>query len=129
MSLTKQAVWEAMKFFNLRLQPSSQRTQEELAMLSAAIWDDLLDEHWDTARFEKACRAHRKASAWLPTSADLLKADKALAEATPYRELKALPAWDTPADAQAAKNQSRAREVLAALSSGKRPPWATTRAQ
>jgi len=63
-----------------------------------------------------------------PTTADLIAADKALTESTPYREMPALPAWDTDVEAQCAKNQSRAKDMVAALSSGKRPPWATSRA-
>jgi len=108
----------------MRLSPSQQKTDEELDLLGAMILDDLIEEGWTTERFANACRRHRKLSSWLPTTADLLAADKALSESVPYRELPALPAWDMPADEQAAKNQARARELLAALSSGMRPAWA-----
>jgi hypothetical protein len=113
-----------MDLFNMRLSPAAQKSPDELDILAAMILDDLVEERWTSERFALACRKHRKISSFLPTTADLLAADKALAEATPCQEFKALPAWDTPVDEQAAKNQARARDLLAALSGGKRPDWA-----
>jgi|GEM_PF-5415509 len=113
-----------MDLFNMRLSPAAQKSPDELDILGAMILDDLTEEGWTAERFASACRKHRKLSSFLPTTADLLAADKALAEATTYWEMQALPAWDTPEDEQAAKNQTRARDLLAALSGGKRPEWA-----
>lgn len=118
-----------MDLFNMRLSAAVQKSPDELDILAAMILDDLTEERWTSERFSNACRKHRKLSSFLPTSADLLAADKTLTEATPYREMPALPAWGIPEDEQAAKNQSRARDMIAALASGKRPTWATTRPQ
>lgn len=123
--ITAAQVRKALDLFNMRLAPSQQKTEEELDLLGAMLLDDLTEEGWSSERFALACRKHRKLSSWLPTTADLIAADKSLAEATPYRELKALPAWDLPADEQAAKNQARAKDLLASLANKKRPAWAT----
>lgn len=119
-ALTKQEVWEAMQFFNLRLANSSQKSREELAVLSAALHDDLVEERWTSERFALACRKHRKLSSFLPTTADLMAADKAVAESGPIQEFTALPAWETDVDAQAARNIAGARRILDALCRGKR---------
>ncbi|WP_043643045.1 hypothetical protein [Solidesulfovibrio carbinoliphilus] len=89
-------------------------------MLSAALHDDLVEERWTSERFALACRKHRKLSSFLPTTADLMAADKVLAEATPCHEMVALPAWDTPEDEQAERNIAGARRILDALCRGKR---------
>ena len=123
-TITEAQVRKALDLFNMRLSPSQQKTDEELDLLGAMILDDLLEEHWTSERFANACRKHRKLSSWLPTTADLLAADKALAEATPCRELPALPLGDSAFEAQLERNKARVRDLLDALAAGKRPPWA-----
>lgn len=112
--------------FNLGLYPQSRWTPDELDILAGRILRIL--PGWDEPRFRKACDAHALRSKLPPSPADLVAAEKA-SEAASYHELAALPAWDTDVDARCAKNQSRAKDMVAALSSGKRPPWATTRTQ
>jgi len=114
-----------MDLLNMRLSPSQQKTDDELEILAAMILDDLLEEHWTAERFANACRKHRKTSSFLPTTADLMAADRVLSESALYHSTVALPTWAIPADEHAAKNQARAKDILAALRSGIRPPWAT----
>ena len=125
--LTKQHVWNAMRFFNTKQPNTLQKTKEELALLSAAVMSDLIEEGFTAERFLGACVKYRKTSSFLPDSAALLRADKALRNengAGYHEELPALPAWPTPENEQAAINQSRARDMISALASGKRPEWA-----
>lgn len=121
-ALTKQEVWEAMQFFNLRLANSSQKSREELAVLSAALHDDLVEERWTSERFALACRKHRKLSSFLPTTADLMAADKAVTESGPIQEFTALPAWETDVDAQVARNLAGVQRILEKLGREKRIP-------
>jgi len=116
-----------MDLFNMRLSAAAQKSPDELDILAAMILDDLLEERWTSDRFADACRKHRKLSSFLPTTADLLAADKALADATPYRELPALPAWDTDAEGQYKRNIEGARKILAMVSQGKRMPQSRPR--
>lgn len=109
----------------MRLSPSQQKTDEELDLLGAMLLDDLLEERWTSERFANACRKHRKLSSWLPTTADLLAADKALSNETPYREPPPLPIGDSAYEAQLERNKARVRDLLDALAAGKRPIWAT----
>lgn len=124
-TITEAQVRKALDLFNMRLSPSQQKTDEELDLLGAMILDDLLEERWTSERFANACRKHRKLSSWLPTTADLLAADKALSNETPYREFPALPLGNAAYEAQLERNKSRVRGLLDALAEGKRPPWAT----
>jgi hypothetical protein len=80
-----------MDLFNMRLSPAAQKSPDELDILGAMILDDLAEEGWTSGRFALACRKHRKLSSFLPTTADLLAADKALNEGKAYQELPALP--------------------------------------
>lgn len=109
--------------FNLGLYPQNRWTPDELDLIARRILRTL--PGWSNQRFLAACAAHALRSKLPPSPADLVSAEKAGREIAPYHEeFTALPAWDVPADEQAAKNQNRARELLAALASGKRPLWA-----
>lgn len=116
-----------MDLFNMRLSPAAQKSPDELDILAAMILDDLTEERWTSERFANACRKHRKISSFLPTTADLLAADKALADATSYREFPALPAWGTDAEGQYKRNIEGARKILAMVSQGKRMPQSRPR--
>lgn len=103
--------------FNIGLHPQSRWTPDELDILTGRILRMLPD--WDEPRFRKACDAHALRSKLPPSPADLVAAEKAR-EAAPYRELKALPAWDTDVDAQAARNIAGVQRILEKLGRDKR---------
>lgn len=79
----------ALAALNLRLMASQRYRDDELTMCSAMIVDDL--PTWGPERFLNAVREYRRTANFIPTSADLLKADGALGGGA-LPELKSLPA-------------------------------------
>lgn len=105
--------------FNLGLYPQSRWTPEELDLRARRILRALPE--WTAQRFLAACIAHELRSKLPPGPSDLLAAEKAARETAPYHgELPALPAWDTDAKGQAARNIAGCKRILEEVCRGKR---------
>jgi hypothetical protein len=85
--LTEQTVLDVLEALNMRLVPSQRLLPEELTVQARMLLDDLAG--WDARRFLAAAKLCRRRSPWLPTTPDLLKADRELQADRP--QLCALP--------------------------------------
>ena len=75
--------------------------------------------------FKLAIPEARRSCRFFPKSCDILEASKRVVPT--YRELPALPAWDTDAEGQYKRNIEGARKILAMVSQGKRMPQSRPR--